>query len=127
MSLLSAIRVALGALLVNKTRTALTSLGIVIGISAVIALVSAGEGARHKLDERLTSVGKNLIIIRPGARTSQGQVADFAPLALSDVAALKHQLKHLLTGVAANQLTQRVASTGAGSVSTTVCGAKRES
>jgi putative ABC transport system permease protein len=123
MSLLSAIRVALGALLVNKTRTALTSLGIVIGISAVIALVSAGEGARHKLDERLTSVGKNLIIIRPGARTSQGQVADFAPLALSDVTALKQQLKNLLTGVAANQLTQRVASTSAGSVSTTICGA----
>src|SRR6266849_3525556 len=57
MSLFSAIRVALAALLVNKGRSTLTSLGIVIGISAVIAMVSAGAGARHKLDDRLESVG----------------------------------------------------------------------
>src|SRR5581483_2617874 len=68
MSLLSAIRLALGALLVHKGRTALTSLGIVIGIAAVIALVAAGDGAWSKLDERLVSAGKNLIIVRPGAR-----------------------------------------------------------
>src|SRR4051812_21797288 len=122
MNLLSATRVALGALLVNKTRTALTSLGIVIGISAVIALVAAGEGARTKLDDRLGSVGKNLIIVRPGARTSQGMVADFAPLNMSDVEALRQQLHSLLVGVAPNQLTQRVISSASASQPTTVCG-----
>ena len=66
MSFFSAIRVALAALLVNKGRSVLTSLGIVIGIAAVIAMVSAGGGARYKLDDRLESVGKNLILIKPG-------------------------------------------------------------
>ncbi len=122
MNLLAAIRLSLGALIVNRSRTALTSLGIVIGISAVIALVSAGEGARYKLDERLGSVGKNLIIVRPGARTSQGMVADFAPLNLTDVDAIRGQLRPMLVGVAPNQLTQRVGSTSSASVSTTICG-----
>ena len=68
MNLLSALRVSLGALSVNKTRTALTSLGIVIGISAVIAMVAGADGARSKLDESLDSIGKNLILVRSGAR-----------------------------------------------------------
>jgi putative ABC transport system permease protein len=121
-NMLSALGVAFGALLINKTRTLLTSLGIVIGISAVIALVSAGEGARYKLDERLGSVGKNLIIVRPGARTSQGMVADFAPLGTADTDAIRGQLRNILVGVAPNQLTQRVASTPSASVATTISG-----
>jgi hypothetical protein len=83
MSFSSAIRVALGALLVHKGRFALTSLGIVVGIGAVIAMVSAGNGARQKLDGRLASVGKNLILVRPGSRTESGTIADFAPLKLA--------------------------------------------
>ena len=89
MGFFSALRVALSALLVNKGRSALTSLGIVIGIGAVIAMVSAGGGARRKLDERLESVGKNLILIRPGARTASGTVADTAPLKQEDVEAIR--------------------------------------
>src|SRR5438445_3299118 len=104
MSLFAALRSALDALLVNRGRTVLTSLGIVIGISAVIALVSAGEGARSKLDDRLGSIGKNLIIIRPGSRTSQGMVADSAPLAMTDLEAIRQHLRPALVGVAANQL-----------------------
>src|SRR5438270_12746325 len=100
MSFLSAIRVALSALLVNKGRSILTSLGIVIGISAVIAMVSAGSGARYKLDERLESVGKNLILIKPGSRTQQGIIADSAPLTGDDAAAVRKQVGPLLTGVA---------------------------
>src|SRR5207248_4458975 len=80
MSFLSAMRVALAALVVQKGRSLLTALGLVIGISAVIALVSAGGGARLQLDERLTTVGKNLILIRAGARNQQGIVTDFIPL-----------------------------------------------
>ena len=110
MSLLSAIRVALAALLVNKGRSALTSLGIVIGISAVIAMVSAGAGARHKLDDRLESVGKNLILIRAGARTGQGTISDFAPLSTDDAAAIRKHVGHLLVGVAESQLTQKTAN-----------------
>src|SRR5262249_59422659 len=98
MSFLSAIRVALAALLVNKGRSALTSLGIVIGISAVIALVSAGNGARRKLDDRLESVGKNLILVRAGARNQQGIVADYVPLTNSDREAIRKVVGPLLVG-----------------------------
>jgi putative ABC transport system permease protein len=109
MSFTSAIRVALGALLVNKGRFALTSLGIVVGIGAVIAMVSAGSGARRKLDDRLASVGKNLILVRPGARTSSGTLADFAPLKQEDMDAIRKEVGPLLQGVAPSQVTSRVA------------------
>src|SRR4051794_12359968 len=75
MSFLSAIRVALDALLVHKGRSVLTSLGIVIGISAVIAMVSAGEGARFLLEDRLASLGRNLIMVRPGSPMAQVSLA----------------------------------------------------
>src|SRR5919204_2277413 len=105
MSFFSAIRVALAALLVNKGRSVLTSLGIVIGISAVIAMVSAGDGARSKLDDRLETVGKNLILIRAGGRTQQGIVADFVPLSRDDAESLRKQVGSHLVGVAAGQTT----------------------
>ncbi len=111
MSFLCAIRVALGALLVNKGRSFLTSLGIVIGTAAVIAMVSAAGGARDKLDERLQSVGKNIILIRAGARTQMGATADLKPLTNDDVVALRKQLKSLLLGVAEVQATMRLATT----------------
>src|SRR6266704_366534 len=104
MSFLSAIRVALSALLVNKGRSILTSLGIVIGISAVIAMVAAGSGARYKLDERLDAVGKNLILVRPGSRNTQGIVSGSKPLTSEDVAAVRKQVGSLLVGVAESQM-----------------------
>ena len=69
MSVGAALRVAFAALLVHKGRSALTCLGIIIGIGAVIALVAAGDGAREELDDRLRSIGTNLILIRAGARS----------------------------------------------------------
>ena len=59
------IRVALRALWIHKGRSFLTSLGIVIGIGSVIAMVSAGEGVEQKLDESMETVGKDIILIRP--------------------------------------------------------------
>src|ERR1700736_6386600 len=123
MSFISAIRVALAALLVNKGRSILTSLGIVIGISAVIAMVSAGSGARYKLDERLESVGKNLILIRPGKRTQQGIIADSVPLTSEAAAAIRKQVGPLLNGVAESQMTQRLVTTRYGAHGTVLVGA----
>src|SRR5437660_6851065 len=122
MSFLAAIRVALAALVVNKGRSALTSLGIVIGIGSVIAMVSAGGGARQKLDERLESVGKNLILVRAGARNQQGIVADFVPLSREDAVAIRKEVGHLLTGAAAVQMTQRLALTRTGRWPTALVG-----
>jgi putative ABC transport system permease protein len=111
MGFFAALRVALTALLVHKGRSTLTSLGIVIGISAVIAMVSAGGGARRKLDERLENVGKNLILIRAGAYTQAGALADVRPLTTDDADALRKQLAGRLVGVAEVQATVRVAAT----------------
>src|SRR5947209_19155940 len=110
MDFFSAGRVALTALFVNKGRSALTSLGIVIGIAAVIAMVSAAGGARQKLDERLDNAGKNLILVRAGSRTQHGALADVKPLVNEEAALLRKQLKHLLQGVAEIQPTVRLAS-----------------
>jgi putative ABC transport system permease protein len=112
MGFLSAIRVALAALLTHKGRSALTSLGIVIGIAAVVGMVSAGDGARMKLDEQLESVGKDLLVIRSGAHTSQGSISDFAPFRNDDPAVLHKRLGERVVGVAELQLTQRVVTTG---------------
>src|SRR5438309_1453081 len=122
MSFLSAIQVALGALLIHKGRTVLTSLGIVIGISAVIAMVAGADGARSKLDESLDSIGKNLILVRSGARTQAGAVTDPAPLKNTDAALIRKHLGPLIRGVAEVQLTVRTISTGVHTWSTTVCG-----
>ena len=122
MSLTAALCVALAALLVHKGRSALTCLGIIIGIGAVIALVAAGDGARAKLDERLRSVGTNLILIRAGARSQQGIVSDTAPLTREDAEAIRKEVGRLLVGVVATQLVLRLASSRTGSEATSVVG-----
>jgi putative ABC transport system permease protein len=122
MSFFSAIRVALSALLVNKGRSFLTSLGIVIGIGAVIAMVSAGSGARYKLEDRLESLGKNLILIRPGSRSAQGFTQDYEPLTREDADAIRKRVGPILSGVAESQLTGRLVSTKAGMHGTQIVG-----
>ena len=100
----------------------MTSLGIVIGISAVIALVSAGSGAKRKLDDRLLSVGKNLIIIRPGSRPEAGGIADLTPLKREDADTIRRDMGPMLLGVAPTQATLRTASTTTRNWSTAVVG-----
>ncbi len=112
MSLLSALRVAVTALMVNKGRSVLTSLGIVIGISAVIALVSAGDGARLMLDDRLDNLGRGLILVRPGARNGVGVITAYTPLTRDDADALRRRLGDRITGVAELQYAQKIVSNG---------------
>jgi putative ABC transport system permease protein len=111
MGFLAAFRIALSALVVHKGRSVLTSLGIVIGIAAVIAMVSAAGGARLQLDQRLDNVGKNLILVRSGSRTQSGAVADVKPITNDDAELLRKQLKHLVQGVAEVQASIRTATT----------------
>src|SRR5262245_33542922 len=111
MTLVSATLVALDALRAHKGRTALTSLGIVIGVAAVIALVAAGEGARHKLEERLDTIGRAMILVRAGTRTHQALIADYTPLTTADADAIRAQAGAYLAGVAEVQVTQRLATT----------------
>jgi putative ABC transport system permease protein len=69
---LQALRIALRSLKVNKLRTALTMLGIMIGVAAVIAMVSVGTGAQARVAEQIQSLGSNLIIAMSGSSNAAG-------------------------------------------------------
>jgi putative ABC transport system permease protein len=66
------VRIALRALTANKLRTALTMLGIVIGVGAVIALLAIGRGASAAVESRFASLGANVVTILPGRSSSGG-------------------------------------------------------
>ncbi len=70
--LLSSVRIAFRALEVNKLRSALTMLGIVIGVAAVIATAAIGSGASQRIQQQIASIGSNVIIVLPGSLTSSG-------------------------------------------------------
>jgi putative ABC transport system permease protein len=63
---------ALRALRRNKLRSALTMLGIIIGVAAVIAMVSIGQGADHEIQQQIRSLGTNVLMVIPGATTAAG-------------------------------------------------------
>lgn len=68
----STFKIALRSLKVNKMRSILTSLGIIIGVSAVIVMLSIGEGAKAKISKDISSMGSNLLMIMSGSSTSGG-------------------------------------------------------
>ncbi len=73
MSLREALRVALQAVVANRLRSALTTLGVVIGVLAVVLLVAIGQGARQEITSQIEGLGSNLLIIVPGeGNFSQG-------------------------------------------------------
>jgi putative ABC transport system permease protein len=69
---LASSRIALRALRVNKLRSTLTMLGIIIGVGAVIAMVAIGSGAQARVAEQLQALGANMIFVFPGSTTSGG-------------------------------------------------------
>ncbi len=72
MTLFATLRVALAALRTNKLRSALTMLGIIIGVGAVIAMVGVGAGAQARVEDQIKNLGSNLIIVLSGNVTSAG-------------------------------------------------------
>ena len=68
----STLRIAFRALKVNKMRSALTMLGIIIGVGAVIAMLAVGTGASKRIAEQISSIGSNLIMVLPGATSAGG-------------------------------------------------------
>jgi putative ABC transport system permease protein len=70
--LLASLLIALRALMVNKMRSTLTMLGIIIGVGAVIAMIAVGSGAKRRIAEQIASMGSNLLIVLSGSSTSGG-------------------------------------------------------
>ena len=69
---LQALRIALRALRINKMRSFLTMLGIIIGIAAVIAMMAVGSGASYVISQQIASIGSNILLVIPGSTTSSG-------------------------------------------------------
>lgn len=68
----STFKISLRSLKVNKMRSVLTSLGIIIGVSAVIIMLSIGEGAKERINKDIASMGSNLLMVMSGSTTSSG-------------------------------------------------------
>ena len=71
-NLAEVVRVAFDSLGANKTRSALTMLGVIIGVASVVALLSLGNGAQASITSEITSIGTNLIFLVPGSTTRGG-------------------------------------------------------
>jgi putative ABC transport system permease protein len=69
---MSSVHIAFQALAMNKLRSALTMLGIVIGVASVIATVAIGSGATQRIQDQIASIGSNIIIVTPGSTSSSG-------------------------------------------------------
>lgn len=94
MDLLLSMKIALRALRVNKMRSFLTMLGIIIGIAAVIVMIAIGSGASQLIADQIASIGSNLILIIPGSTTSGGLRAgsgSVPTLTYDDVKAIRNE------------------------------------
>ena len=96
----ASLRIALRSLRVNKMRSVLTALGIIIGVSAVIAMIAVGSGAKTQINEQIASMGSNLLIVQSGSSTSGGMrmgsgtvptlTVDDAQAILTEVSSVKY-------------------------------------
>src|SRR5260221_4942658 len=100
MNLLESLRVAFGALLSNRLRSILTMLGIIVGVSAVVALVTLGQGFQDYVTGTFASIGSNLIFVIPTRPNGQdAKLIKAKPLTMDDVQAMSSPLN--VPGIAA--------------------------
>lgn len=95
----STIKISLRSIRVNKMRSALTMLGIIIGVGAVITMLAVGTGARQKIEEQIASMGSNLLIVLPGATTAGGVrmgAGTQSTLSMSDAEAIQKECPAVL-------------------------------
>ncbi len=90
--LYNAFRLALHEIRRNVMRSLLTILGVVIGVAAVITMVTIGGGATVQVTEQIASLGTNLLIITPGQRMGMGQRAAAPPFEMDDVEAIGREI-----------------------------------
>ncbi len=94
MNMLHTFPIALRALVRNKTRAFLTTLGVIIGVASVISMVTVGEGAKARVEAAFSSMGTNLLIVLSGSTTSGGVMGGFGSmptLTYDDLAAIRRE------------------------------------
>ena len=89
------ILVAMGAVRANILRSILTTLGIVIGVAAVITMVALGEGAQQRVEEQINRMGTTVLTIRPGQQFSFGVSRGDANMRIEDAEALRDATRGL--------------------------------
>ena len=88
------LKVALKSLMANKLRSVLAMLGIIIGVGAVIAMLAIGAGTQASVMNRISAMGTNLLVVRPGQRGTGGVMSGTQQnLTLDDAAVLLTQVK----------------------------------
>ena len=93
--LFSAFRLAFRELRRNVLRSVLTMLGIIIGVAAVIVLVTLGGGATKQVTEQIASLGSNLLMIRPGQMMGPGRSSNSSPFKVADAEAVAREMSNL--------------------------------
>src|ERR1700740_2780136 len=99
MSLLESLTIAVRSLCVNKLRSALTALGIIVGVAAVVCMISVGAGAQADVAEKIRMLGANLLVIMPGAQSPGGarlEAGTQATLTEEDASAIRRGLNDVL-------------------------------
>lgn len=94
MRVFNLLKIAFKAIVLNKTRTLLTMLGIIIGVASVIAMLAIGEGSKESIRTTISSMGSNMITIRPGADDrgpARGSGGNVQTLVLEDYQKIKEQ------------------------------------
>ena len=108
-------KVAIRALLRNKLRSLLTTLGIIVGVGAVIAMVAIGEGAKARVEETFHQMGTNLLVVVPGSSQSGGVRGGFGSqptLTWDDLDAIRTQVPSVRSAAPQLMTGQQVASEG---------------
>ncbi len=111
MSLFSILRVALKSIGSNKLRTFLTMLGVIIGVTAVIMMVSISTGTEATIAENINSLGANLIFISPAAQTFTAARGPRSTLVFTDVQAIQDGVTGI-SGVSVEQQTRQAVKVG---------------
>jgi putative ABC transport system permease protein len=102
-NVLGLLRVAMRALAVNKLRSALTMLGIIIGVAAVIVMIAVGAGAQARVEEQIRSLGSNLLLILSGSTTAGGVRMGFGSnqtISEDDAAAIPREIPETMAAPA---------------------------
>jgi putative ABC transport system permease protein len=121
---LNLLNIAWRAIMRNKTRSFLTMLGIIIGVAAVIAMVAIGHGSQQSIQNQISGMGSNMIVIRPVSNATGGARLDnttVQTLVAADVAALQRQAQYL-NGVSASVTARGQAINGANNWTTNLQG-----
>ncbi len=117
MKIYDSFRSALQSLVVNKLRSALTMLGVIIGVASVIAMVAVGNGASQQVQNTILSLGSNLITVSPANQSDQGlrgAGAQAQNLTLDDMRSIQAQLGGTIAAIHAEQGAGRWQVTAAG-------------